>query len=291
MFKGVLNKMKTEINDNVNYYLELGDDFINLNQIINSKLELNFEGYQCLNCSSDIQIYRQGHCKKCFFELPSTADWVMKPELSKAHLNIEDRDLEFEKDVQLKPHILYLAYSSNVKVGVTRKSQIPYRWIDQGAINAIEIAEFPNRFLAGVSEVELKKHYADKTNWREMLKTSQSTVELENEREKAFEKLPVESSEMAKSNNFSTFKINYPVLKYPVKPKSLNIIKEKSFREKINLMDFSTFSNKKVIIKGCAGVPVPTWAYLIIVANVAQVADKIYFGEPRHAVKIFNKSN
>ena len=121
MFKGVLNKMKTEINDNVNYYLELGDDFINLNQIINSKLELNFEGYQCLNCSSDIQIYRQGHCKKCFFELPSTADWVMKPELSKAHLNIEERDLEFEKDVQLKPHILYLVYSSNVKVGVTRK--------------------------------------------------------------------------------------------------------------------------------------------------------------------------
>ncbi len=69
------------------------------------------------------------------------------------------------------------------------------------------------------------------------------------------------------------------------------IIKEKSFREKINLMDFSTFSNKKVIIKGCAGVPVPTWAYLIIVANVAQVADKIYFGEPRHAVKIFNRNN
>ena len=69
------------------------------------------------------------------------------------------------------------------------------------------------------------------------------------------------------------------------------IIKEKSFREKINLMDFSTFSNKKVIIKGCAGVPVPTWAYLIVVANVAQVADKIYFGEPRHAVKIFNRSN
>jgi hypothetical protein len=69
------------------------------------------------------------------------------------------------------------------------------------------------------------------------------------------------------------------------------IIKEKSFREKINLMDFSTFSNKKVIIKGCAGVPVPTWAYLIIVANIAQVADKIYFGEPRHAVKIFNRSN
>ena len=69
------------------------------------------------------------------------------------------------------------------------------------------------------------------------------------------------------------------------------IIKEKSFREKINLIDFSAFSKKKVIIKGCAGVPVPTWAYLIIVANLAQVANKIYFGEPRHAVKIFNRIN
>jgi len=233
MFKGVLNKMKTEINGNVEYYLELENDFINLNQIINSNLELNFEGYQCLNCSSGIQIYRQGHCKKCFFELPTTADWIMKPELSKAHLNIEDRDLEFEKEVQLKPHILYLAYSSNIKVGVTRKSQIPQRWIDQGAINAIEIAELPNRFLAGVSEVELKNFYTDKTNWREMLKVSQTTVDLENEREKAFEKIPVEAQQMAKLNNFSSLKINYPVLKYPIKPKSLNIIKEKSFTNQL----------------------------------------------------------
>ena len=236
MFKGVLNKMKTEINDNVNLF-RTWRCFINLNQIINSKLELNFEGYQCLNLVLIFKFIDKGIVKNVFLNC-HLLQMVMETELSKAHLNIEDRDLEFEKDVQLKPHILYLAYSSNVKVGVTRKSQIPYRWIDQGAINAIEIAEFPNRFLAGVSEVELKKHYADKTNWREMLKTSQSTVELENEREKAFEKLPVESSEMAKSNNFSIFKINYPVLKYPVKPKSLNIIKEK------------TFTNELVGIKG-----------------------------------------
>ena len=67
------------------------------------------------------------------------------------------------------------------------------------------------------------------------------------------------------------------------------IIKEKSFREKINTMDFNAYLSKKVIIKGCAGVTVPTWAYLILVANLAQVADKIYFGEPRYAVKIFNR--
>ena len=68
------------------------------------------------------------------------------------------------------------------------------------------------------------------------------------------------------------------------------IIREKSFREKISSMDFSLFNQKKVIIKGCAGVTIPTWAYLIIVANLSQVADKIYFGEPRHAVKIFSRS-
>lgn len=68
------------------------------------------------------------------------------------------------------------------------------------------------------------------------------------------------------------------------------IIKEKSFREQINSMDFNLFDKKKVIVKGCAEVTVPTWAYLIIVANLSQVADKIYFGEPRHAVKIFSRS-
>ena len=68
------------------------------------------------------------------------------------------------------------------------------------------------------------------------------------------------------------------------------IIKEKSFREKIENMDFNQFQNKKVIIKGCASVVVPTWAYLILVARLAQVADKLYYGEPRYAVKIFNRN-
>ena len=233
MFKGVLNKMQTELKDDLNYFLELGNDFINLNQILGSKIKISFIGYECLNCKSDIQLFRQGHCKKCFFELPSTADWIMKPELSKAHLNIEERDLEYEKNIQLKPHILYLAFSSNVKVGVTRKSQVPYRWIDQGAVQAIEIAEFPNRYLAGISEVQLKNFYADKTNWREMLKTSNSNVDLELESNKALEKLPKEALDSIQTKKYSTFNINYPVNKYPEKPKSLNLTKEKSFSSEL----------------------------------------------------------
>ena len=110
-------------------------------------ITIEFKGYSCLNCKSDQEIFRQGFCKSCFFESPLAGDWIIKPELSKAHLNIADRDLEYEKKIQLQPHIVYLSNTGSVKVGITRKSQIPYRWIDQGAHEAIEIIETPNRFL------------------------------------------------------------------------------------------------------------------------------------------------
>ena len=148
MFKRVLSKMRTELNQSLTYFLELGDDFLISDYLINKEIRLKFLGFSCLKCSSKEEIFRQGHCKKCFFESPSTAEWVIRPELSKAHLNIQDRDIDYEKRIQLQPHILYLSFTDDVKIGVTRKSQIPTRWIDQGAISAIEVAELPNRYLA-----------------------------------------------------------------------------------------------------------------------------------------------
>ena len=163
MFNGVLKKMITEFDNPINYFLDMGNDFIVFNSLFNKNITIKFEGYSCLNCSSSQEIYRQGYCKRCFFDLPSTADWVIKPEMSKAHLGIQERDLEYEKKVQLQPHILYLSYTSDIKIGVTRKSQVPTRWIDQGATKAIEVLEVPNRYLAGISEVKLKEFYKDKT--------------------------------------------------------------------------------------------------------------------------------
>ena len=152
----------------------------------------------------------------------------MRPELSKAHLGIEDRDLTYEKSVQLKPHIVYLANSSNVKVGVTRKQQVPTRWIDQGAHEAIEIVEAPNRYLAGITEVALKAHVADKTNWRKMLKNDFEEANLQTWRDKLKEFIPEEAKEYFIENNTET-KINFPVKKYPEKPKSLNLIKTPNY--------------------------------------------------------------
>ena len=156
----------------------------------------------------------------------------MRPELSTAHLGKEDRDLEYEKKVQLQPHIVYLANSSNVKVGVTRKSQVPTRWIDQGAHEAIEIVEVPNRYLAGITEVALKDHVSDKTNWRKMLKNDIEDEDLVEWRERLKSYIPDEAQAYYIASNSET-NIDFPVLNYPKKPKSLNIEKEQTYTGKL----------------------------------------------------------
>ncbi|RSK39835.1 DUF2797 domain-containing protein [Mangrovimonas spongiae] len=231
-YQGVLTKMNTEFLDPIQYYLVFESDFINLNQMLGKTITLEFVKYQCLNCGLNKPIYRQGFCKSCFFDVPQAADWVMRPELSTAHLDKEDRDLAYEKKVQLQPHIVYLANSSNVKVGVTRKSQVPTRWIDQGAHEAIEIVEVPNRYLAGITEVALKEHVSDKTNWRTMLKNDIKDENLVEWREHLKQYIPEEASEYFIENNTET-NLQFPVTKYPEKPKSLNLEKTKNYTGKL----------------------------------------------------------
>ena len=227
-YQGVLKKMQTEIGSPIQYYLLFESDFLNVNQILDRSLKIEFIKYQCLNCGNDRPIYRQGFCKTCFFEIPSAGDWIMRPELSTAHLDKEDRDLDYEKKVQLQPHIVYLANSSNVKVGVTRKKQIPTRWIDQGAHEAIEIVEVPNRYLAGITEVALKEHVGDKTNWRTMLTNTVKDEDLQEWREKLKQYIPEEALPYFLDNTNETH-LHFPVLRYPEKVKSLNLDKTPAF--------------------------------------------------------------
>ncbi len=227
-YQGVLTKMQTELGSPIQYYLVFENDFLNVNQLLNKKLTINFVKYQCLNCGLEKNIFRQGFCYDCFYKIPQAADWIINPELSKAHLDIEDRDLAYEKTVQLKPHIVYLANSSSVKVGVTRKTQIPTRWIDQGAHEAIEIVEVPNRYLAGITEVALKNHVSDKTNWRSMLKNDIDDEDLVAWRNKLKKYIPEEVKVYFIENNTETH-MDFPVLQYPTKLKSLNLGKTPSF--------------------------------------------------------------
>lgn len=231
-YQGVLTKMETEFREPIQYFLVFENDFLNMNQLLNKTLKISFVKHQCLHCSLDKPIYRQGFCKSCFFEIPQAADWIMRPELSTAHLNKEDRDLDYEKKVQLQPHIVYLANSSNVKVGVTRKNQVPTRWIDQGAHEAIEIVEVPNRYLAGLTEVALKEHVADKTNWRKMLKNDNADENLLEWRNNLKQYIPDEAKDYFIENNNETH-LDFPVIQYPDKPKSLNIEKTQEYIGKL----------------------------------------------------------
>lgn len=223
-YEGVLTKMKTELQDTVQYYLIFENDFLNMNQLLDKKISFNFLRFHCLGCHKQKKIFRNGVCYTCLMSLPEMGDWVMRPELSRAHLGEQDRDLDYEQKAQLQPHVVYLANSSNVKVGVTRKSQIPTRWIDQGAHEAIEVVEVPNRYLAGITEVALKEHVSDKTNWRQMLTNNLQDLNLVDIKEQLKDYIPDEAKDYYLGNS-KELEISFPVLQYPQKIKSLTLKK------------------------------------------------------------------
>lgn len=233
IYEGVLTKMQTEFSNPIQYYLVFENSFLSLNQLLGKEMEIVHQGYQCLECGKKKKIFRQGFCYDCFMASAAAGDWIMKPELSTAHLDIEDRNLEYEKKVQLQPHIVYLALSSEIKVGVTRKTQTPTRWIDQGAIQAIPIVEVPNRYLAGITEVALKNMYKDKTNWQKMLKGEIPEVDIVKERKSLQDIISDEVREYYDVNKNELLELQYPVLQYPKKVSSLNLDKTPVFTGKL----------------------------------------------------------
>lgn len=231
-YQGVLKKMKTElVSEKAHYYMVFEEAFLSLHQFLGATLHFQHDGYCCLGCQSDKPIYAQGYCKPCFFENPAAAQWVMKPELSTAHLGIAHRDLDYEKKVQLQPHVVYLALSSDAKVGITRKTQVPYRWIDQGAVVALPILEVENRYQAGMVEVVLKKHISDKTSWQKMLKNEVKQLDIKTvfEQIKAF----IPSASQPCILDESPINIKYPVKAYPTKIKSYKLAKTPDFKGKL----------------------------------------------------------
>ena len=232
MFSGVLQKMTSIHDDPIRYILEFESNFILMNQAINKEIHISKKGYCCLSCSGNIEIFANGFCKKCFFESPKSGDWVMRPELSKAHLNEEDRDLEFEKEMQLQPHIVYFSITNELKVGVTRMKNMMTRWVDQGAVESIILLELPNRYLAGLAEVELKEGYSDKTNWRKMLTNEIIKADLIKEKKNALERLS-DDLRKYKSDNNQVYKFNYNVLDYPKSVKSMSLKKSDQIKGKL----------------------------------------------------------
>lgn len=224
---GPLHKMKTELLDTVKYSLYLGPDIIVLNDFLGKPVRLSATGkILCVNCGRETKkSFGQGFCYPCFINSPENSDCIVKPELCRGHLG-EGRDAEWEKAHHVQPHTVYLALSSDVKVGVTRDTQIPTRWIDQGASEAIVLAQVPYRQLAGEIEVNLKKYLPDKTNWQRMLKNEIAPgVDLAERKMAAAALLPDHLQQYVASQNQIT-RLQYPVLKFPQKIKSVSLEKQ-----------------------------------------------------------------
>jgi hypothetical protein len=226
--KGLLHKMKVEFGNPIQYALNFENQLV-LNDFIGKKIRLNFlNEIICTSCGKKTnKSFNQGFCYNCFLKAPESAECIIRPELCRAHLG-EGRDVLWEETHHNQIHYVYLALSDVVKVGVTRNTQIPTRWIDQGAHAAIILAETPNRYLAGVLEVELKNHFSDKTNWQKMLKNEiDLSVDLVNEKWSLEEVLPEDLLQYFSENDEIT-EFSYPVLAFPKKVKSVSFDKETS---------------------------------------------------------------
>lgn len=253
-FSGNLRKMNSELHNEVHYSLSLFENLnpscsIDLNALIGKTLSFSYSGIiNCVVTGKRIKkAYGEGMSYDAFKSSPLAVESIIRPELSKIHEGIALRDYEWEMKYHMQPHIVYLSKTAGVKVGVTKLSQIPYRWIDQGAVEALVIAETPYRQAAGLIEIALKNYISDKTNWRKMLQNNLTDESLEVLRDELIEHLNEENKQYVTKEK-SIFKIKFPVTKYPEKVKSVTLDKVPHFEEKLIGIkgQYLLFENNKV---------------------------------------------
>ncbi len=231
---GNLRKMRVEHTLPVTYFLRLGEEEVTLNDLIGKEIAMDFlHKIHCIRCGRETsRSFAQGYCYPCFISAPETEECVLKPELCRAHLG-EARDMEYAREHCLIEHVVYLSLTSGIKVGVTRNTQVPVRWIDQGAVKVMELARTPNRYTAGLVEVEMKKHIQDKTNWRRMLRNEYDREpDLPGKKAELGGKLSTEMQDyLSRDDQITEFE--YPVQHYPEKIRSLNFDKTDMVRGKL----------------------------------------------------------
>lgn len=235
-YQGHLKKMVIRHDGDVaEYDMVLDDHRISLNEKIGQPIKLEFlGGIHCQACGrKSKKSFSQGYCYPCFTKLAQCDSCIMSPE--KCHYEQGTcREPSWGDEFCMQDHIVYLANSSGIKVGITRHSQIPTRWLDQGAMQAIPIARVATRHLSGLLEVIFKQHVADKTNWRTLLKQNALELDLAAKRDELFELCHEEIDELQQHYGLQAVQLIYdgelnqfafPVTEYPTKVTSFNFDK------------------------------------------------------------------
>jgi len=232
---GNISKMKAQLTSPVKYQLPLGDNLIDLNPHIGRHVRLDYQGeINCIACGRKTsKSYAQGYCYPCFISLAECDMCIVKPET--CHFDAGTcRDAAWAQQHCMQPHYVYLANSSGIKVGITRESQIPTRWIDQGASQALPIFKVGSRYQSGLLEVAIKQHVSDRTDWRKMLKGDAEPRDLALIRDELADLCGQCISELQQQFGEENIRfladeaeveIQYPVAQYPEKIKSFNLDK------------------------------------------------------------------
>ncbi|MCL6414725.1 DUF2797 domain-containing protein [Aestuariirhabdus sp. Z084] len=235
-YQGPLAKMLTTHSDPIRYQLVMGEQHIDLNALMGHRLHLNYLGQvHCQACGrKGKKSFGQGYCYPCFRSLPQCDSCMMKPET--CHFDAGTcRDEEWAREVCMHDHIVYLANSSSLKVGITRISQVPVRWMDQGASQALPIYRVASRRLSGLVEVIFKQHVSDRTSWQAMLKGAPEPQNLREQATRLFDLCREPLAELEREQGIhrlirlddaKPYDFTYPVSRYPTKVKAFNFDKE-----------------------------------------------------------------
>ena len=235
---GNARKMKTSLEEPVAYSMPLGETEVAMNPYLGRQLQLDFNGViNCIHCARKTnKSFSQGYCYPCFKRLAQCDSCIVSPE--KCHYSAGTcREPEWGEQHCMIDHVVYLANTSGIKVGITRGSQVPTRWMDQGATQAKPIFRVDTRHHSGMVEVLFKNHIADKTNWQAMLKADADDRDLEQVRLELLESCSAEIDSLREQHGLQAIsvledaeetRISYPVLEYPQKVKSFNLDKTPS---------------------------------------------------------------
>ncbi|NKB31893.1 MAG: DUF2797 domain-containing protein [Pseudomonadales bacterium] len=241
--EGTLRKMKSRLEQPVGYKIPLGEADIPLNPLIKKKIKLEHSGnIFCVHCGRKTnKSFNQGYCYPCFQKLAQCDSCIIHPE--KCHFDQGTcREPAWGEKYCMQDHIVYLANSSGLKVGITRATQVPTRWIDQGATQALAVIRVRSRLQSGALEVMFKQHVADKTNWRDMLKGDAKPLDMIAESKRLVEECEAEIKELEDQfgffaisvlNGIDPVEIKYPVTSYPEKIASFNFDKDPKIEAKL----------------------------------------------------------
>ena len=218
-----LKKMSHEKGEVLQYYL--GEK--HLNPLLGKEITVRHSGrITCVNCQREIKkTYGDGYCYPCFSTLARTDSCIIKPHTCHFHLGT-CRESEWGKAHCFIEHVVYLALTSDVKVGVTGAHKLMERWGDQGAVQALVIARTPDRRTAGLIEKGLANHMPDRTNWRKLVTSEPEPVDLEAAAGRACEMVAKKMRQYLIAER-EPVRLAYPVLNYPAKARSVNLAKEK----------------------------------------------------------------